>query len=104
MLNSARNGRRSDHQQKMEAKTMGMTSHWTDDDDDNWHLLDRLLVAIRKDYHPPDEIQFALITCLAKTIAMMNSDSRDDGAQIEECARMLRSTVDFQRGACLYDR
>jgi hypothetical protein len=74
------------------AQAMSLTAHWTDDGDDDWHLLDRLLAAVRHEYHPPDEVLCALITCLAKTIAQM-----DDDVQIDACVAQLRGAVEFHK-------
>jgi hypothetical protein len=77
---------------------MGLTSHWTADDQDDWRLLDRLLAAIRVEYHPHDEVMYALVVCLAKTIVMAaGDDQKHINLLLDDIKGQVERNVDFQR-------
>jgi hypothetical protein len=61
------------------------------DEGDNWILLDELQAAIHRRYYSPEEVIWALATCIGKIIAQADSPKL-----IAEMRRAIDSTIDFQ--------
>jgi len=76
-----------------------MNSTMWEDEGDDWLLLDDLLAAIRKRYYSPDEVVYALATCISKVAAQADWPPEF----VARIHRTIDSAIDFQTSMEGYD-
>jgi hypothetical protein len=69
-----------------------MSSTMWEDDGDDWILFDDLQAAIHRRYYSPDEVVYALATCIGKVAAQADFSSEC----VAQVHRIIDSAIDFQ--------
>jgi hypothetical protein len=78
-----------------EGRSKEMSSTMWEDDGDHWILFDDLQAAIHRRYYSPDEVIYALATCLGKVV-----EQADCSAEcVAHVHRIMDSAIDFQASA-----
>jgi hypothetical protein len=69
-----------------------MTSTMWIDEGDNWILFDDLQAAIHRRYYSPDEVIYALATCIGKVVEQVGGSPE----LVADIHRTIGSAIDFR--------